>query len=414
MPAATREPRGPLVIAVPMSAWRERARSGVPVRVVARIPYGQQPADAGRRLAEGAATLLRSLLPALDGGQQPRSGRVFPVKSAGSAHPHAVGVEFFVSREMERALLDRRDGDGWLPLPQPWGAPAALFAGDPHQQVREVRLEGLPLCLELPYLQELLCSQQIDVRSLEPLTDSATGFPRCDAAVMRVPSDTKLPSDIKLADAAGRSTLASIRVRPLSQLPPLPADAASPAAAAGGASYAGVVAGRGAPRGGVPPPPQHVVAAATATVAAAAPTVAATTAAAAVASDSMAATAAAEVAPPPSPAEAAPAVRLPARQGQRADKQQSAPSSDGRGGRSRSRTRSDANLQGGSPSPARRKLLSNLRAGRLATRNSFEQLAGSEAMDAEGVVAQQQQEQQQPQQAAVDAGAAAVPDGGGA
>ena len=237
-------------------AWRGFLTSAACVRFLGRIPYNLGAQEAVSNFGQAVGDLVRELQRAVDDTIPPLSSRLFASKTKGSSVPSVVSMEITMPREMVPALLDRRDSRGFVPLPAPWGGLAALFTGS-SGEVRSAHLLGLPPRLPLTHLQDLLRKGGIPVHELCRVPDPATGFERGDMARLVVPATTKLPDDLTILEEETGNTLASIRVRPISSLPPAPGGEASGsyAAAAAGVPLAGSPPSR-------PPPGSSAVAAA--------------------------------------------------------------------------------------------------------------------------------------------------------
>ena len=244
-------------------AWRGFLTSAACVRFLGRIPYNLGAQEAVSNFGQAVGDLVRELQRAVDDTIPPLSSRLFASKTKGSSVPSVVSMEITMPREMVPALLDRRDSRGFVPLPAPWGGLAALFTGS-SGEVRSAHLLGLPPRLPLTHLQDLLRKGGIPVHELCRVPDPATGFERGDMARLVVPATTKLPDDLTILEEETGNTLASIRVRPISSLPPAPGEAAS-------GSYAAAAAG--VPLTGSPPsrPPPGSTAATAAAAAAGQP-----------------------------------------------------------------------------------------------------------------------------------------------
>ncbi|KAI3431291.1 hypothetical protein D9Q98_004351 [Chlorella vulgaris] len=255
MPA--RAAAAPRVLAATVNGgdWRAGAREGVPVRLFGRIPIDWTAEAAIQRFGTAAGAIFRDLQGA--GLATVRSSRVFASSGRGT-QPYLVGMHLHVSREVADELQGRVDDRSYLPLPAPWGGFAVAYI-DSSTSLREVHLQGVPLNMTQQCLRSFLQAHHIFPTRLDDVVDPITGLARGDLIVMEVANKTKLPSEIVVSDEQG-AVLATIRVRPVSSLPPAPGAPAAAGGSAGG--YAGAVRG-GVPLGpaaaaAVPPTPPAV------------------------------------------------------------------------------------------------------------------------------------------------------------
>ncbi|KAL4852850.1 Transposon TX1 uncharacterized protein [Chlorella vulgaris] len=239
MPA--RAAAAPRVLAATVNGgdWRAGAREGVPVRLFGRIPIDWTAEAAIQRFGTAAGAIFRDLQGA--GLATVRSSRVFASSGRGT-QPYLVGMHLHVSREVADELQGQVDDRSYLPLPAPWGGFAVAYI-DSSTSLREVHLQGVPLNMTQQCLRSFLQAHHIFPTRLDDVVDPITGLARGDLVVMEVANKTKLPSMIVVFDEQG-AVLATIRVRPVSGLPPAPGAPATAGGSAGG--YAGAV------RGGVP------------------------------------------------------------------------------------------------------------------------------------------------------------------
>ncbi|KAL4856066.1 Transposon TX1 uncharacterized protein [Chlorella vulgaris] len=197
--------------------WRAGAREGVPVRLFGRIPIDWTAEAAIQRFGTAAGAIFRDLQGA--GLATVRSSRVFASSGRGT-QPYLVGMHLHVSREVADELQSQVDGRHFLPLPAPWGGFAVAYI-DSSTSLREVHLQGVPLNMTQQCLRSFLQAHHIFPTRLDDVVDPVTGLARGDLVVMEVANKTKLPSEIVVSDEQG-AVLATIRVRPVSGLPPAP------------------------------------------------------------------------------------------------------------------------------------------------------------------------------------------------
>jgi hypothetical protein len=225
--AARRVPaQGALVLKCSEDDLAANRHSCLSLRFAAKIPAGMAPGDALLSFSQSVGAMLKSL-PCEDGGQVSVQ-RPFVGKGRDGL-PYSVCFPIVVPPELGNALLARRDPRAWLPLPAPWGAPAALFAGDTAEQLQVVHLHGLPVGVDPSLLQSKLAGAGFQLTEMQPLTDTVTGYPLADAVSALVPIGTRFPEEgISLTGPDGQQ-LATIKIYYISRLPPAHSYAAAAA-----------------------------------------------------------------------------------------------------------------------------------------------------------------------------------------
>lgn len=231
-------PKPVALLRVDDHAWESQLTNTVMLRFVGRIPAGWSPHEALQRLGTAAGSAVRELQGAVEDALPPRAGRMYAAKSKGASLFNTVCAEISVSRELERALQDRRSPEGWVALPAPWGGEVAVFTGGPDEQ-RAVRLVGLPPRVPMPFLQEILEANSIPVLELRALPCPALDMESCVAAHLVVPATAQLPKELQIRGSSGKK-FATLGVQHISSLPRAPGEErAAPA------SYAAAAAGDG-------------------------------------------------------------------------------------------------------------------------------------------------------------------------
>lgn len=230
------------MVTVNTEAYRARLSGAIKLRFVGRIPTAWAAETARMHLGEGVSALLQEVQRAVDGGPLPRVGRVYATASKGAQQPNTVCMEVAVSRELEIALRDRLGPKNWVQLQAPWNGLVAVFTGGPGE-VREAHVSGFEPTTPLDYAQELLEHGGIPVVEVCSLPSVyVAGTESGDTVHLVVAANTKLPSGLVINGSAGEG-LVSLKIRPISNIPPAPGGdnrATYAAAAAAGGTGSGM------------------------------------------------------------------------------------------------------------------------------------------------------------------------------
>lgn len=226
MPRRQAQPPGALSLTPTADDLDDSRVSAKRVELVGRIPFDCDAAEAGIRLGGG----VRAALHTVEGREYVRVIGQPVVRTGQGALPYAVSLSVMMPPDVLNAVHGWRDSKGCIDLPAPWGGKVALFeeGAEPPQ---EVLFYQLPCCYHLSLFRKLLENAGIAVTNLEPLVDGATGLPRADAARALVTPGKLAPDQVITMQHPDGTLIASIRVRPLSRLPPPPGE--QPASAAG-------------------------------------------------------------------------------------------------------------------------------------------------------------------------------------
>ena len=196
----------------------DKARiSGSVVRLVGRLPSHVSREDALAVFPTAVGHMARRLPDA----EEVHLIRTFVSAGLGT-QPYCVTTTLWVPPEACGVLRERQDDRGWVDLPAPWGAAAALFFDrDAGGAEMLVHLLDAPHGYEPDLLQELLRQGGLPVSRLERLVDLASGLPRANAYRAWVRASPP-PAPAYTLVHPNKSTLAVVKVHRISSLPPPP------------------------------------------------------------------------------------------------------------------------------------------------------------------------------------------------